>query len=280
MTDFIDKLAANGVAFTLQDGRIIVEGDLRVGFTLEPEDPAIPCDYIPANLTVTNTLTILSGIHSIPAGLVARNLFISYSELESLPDNLTITGTLMANSSRLKYLPENLTVGRVLDIMCTDIAYLPDTLKVAGSMMLSNTRITTLPDNLHLEENLALEAMPLQALPKNLKVGHSLYLEAVALKRIPECISCPVINLVNPGNFENVASVTGIGGKPNRHVYALRTALGVRVCMYDLSVDPEIFGLLVRGIYDEPTAELLDKAAQQCIQRLEDMYASENAVRH
>ena len=48
MTDFIDKLAANGVAFTLQDGRIIVEGDLRVGFTLEPEDPAIPCDYIPA----------------------------------------------------------------------------------------------------------------------------------------------------------------------------------------------------------------------------------------
>lgn len=111
-------------------------------------------------------------------------------------------------------------------------------------------------------------------------MGHSLYLDAVALKRIPECISCPVINLVNPGNFENVASVTGIGGKPNRHVYALRTALGVRVCMYDLSVDPEIFGLLVRGIYDEPTAELLDKAAQQCIQRLEDMYASENAVRH
>lgn len=111
-------------------------------------------------------------------------------------------------------------------------------------------------------------------------MGHSLYLDAVALKRIPECISCPVINPVNPGNFENVASVTGIGGKPNRHVYALRTALGVRVCMYDLSVDPEIFGLLVRGIYDEPTAELLDKAAQQCIQRLEDMYASENAVRH
>lgn len=53
MTDFIDKLAANGVAFTLQDGRIIVEGDLRVGFTLEPEDPAIPCDYIPANLTLS-----------------------------------------------------------------------------------------------------------------------------------------------------------------------------------------------------------------------------------
>ncbi|EOC5660794.1 hypothetical protein ACK846_004704 [Salmonella enterica] len=160
MTGFIDKLPANGVAFTLQDGRIIVEGDLRVGFTLEPEDPAIPCDYIPANLTVTNTLPILAGIHSLPAGLVARNLFISYSELESLPDNLTIIGTLMANSSRLKYLPENLTVGRILDIMCTDIAYLPDTLKVAGSMMLSNTRITTLLDNLHLQENLALKAMP------------------------------------------------------------------------------------------------------------------------
>jgi hypothetical protein len=47
MTDFIDKLAANGVAFTLQDGRIIVEGDLRVGFTLEPEDPAIPATIFP-----------------------------------------------------------------------------------------------------------------------------------------------------------------------------------------------------------------------------------------
>lgn len=111
-------------------------------------------------------------------------------------------------------------------------------------------------------------------------MGRSLYLDAVGLKRIPESISCPVINLVNPGNFENVASVTGIGEKPNRHVYALRTALGVRVCMYALSVDPEIFGLLVCGIYDETTAELLDKAAQQCVQRLEDMYASENAVRH
>lgn len=280
MKDFIEKLTAQGVAFTVNDGRIIVEGDLRVGFTLEPEDPAIRCDNIPANLTVTNTLTILAGIHSIPAGLVARNLFISYSELESLPDNLTITGSLMANSSRLKYLPENLKVGRIMDIMCTDIAYLPDTLKVTGSMMLSNTRITTLPDNLHLEENLALEAMPLQALPKNLTVGRNLYLDAVDLKRIPECISCPVINLVNPGNFENVAAVTGIGGKPNRHVYALRTAHGIRVCMYDLSVDPEIFGLMMRGIYDESTAEQLNQAAQQCVQRLEDFYASENTVRH
>lgn len=139
MTDFIDKLAVNDVAFALKDGQIIVESDLRVGFTLEPDDPAIPYVYIPANLTVTNTQAILAGIHSIPAGLVVRNLFISYSVLESLPDNLTITGTLMANSSRLKYLPENLTVGRVLNIMCTDITYLPDTLKVAGGMMLSNT---------------------------------------------------------------------------------------------------------------------------------------------
>lgn len=137
-----------------------------------------------------------------------------------------------------------------------------------------------MPDNLYLEENLALEAMPLQKLPKNLKVGRSLYLDAVGLKRIPVFISCPVINLVHPGNFENVASVTGIGRKPNRHVYALRTAISVRVYMYDPFVDPEIFGLLVRGIYDKPTAELLDKAAQQCVQRLEDMYASENAVRH
>ena len=186
---------------------------------------------------MTNTLTILSGIHSIPAGLVARNLFISYSGLESLPDNLTITGTLMANSSRLKYLPENLTVGRVLDIMCTDIAYLPDTLKVAGSMMLSNTRITTLPDNLHLEEKIwPSKPCRCKRCQKPEEVGHSLYLDAVALKADPECISCPVINTVNHGNFENVASVTGIGGKPNRHVYALRTALGVRVCMYGLSV--------------------------------------------
>ena len=76
------------------------------------------------------------------------NLNLSYTDVQTLPDNLTVGGGLDLRNTQIQTLPDNLTVCGWLDLSGTQIQTLPDNLTVGGGLCLRNTQIQTLPDNL------------------------------------------------------------------------------------------------------------------------------------
>ncbi|EBT7406901.1 hypothetical protein CPC78_16430, partial [Salmonella enterica] len=80
---------------------------------------------------------------------VTHNLNLEdVSDVDALPDNLTVGGWLDLRGTSITTLPDNLTVGGGLYLSGTSITTLPDNLTVGGGLYLSGTSITTLPDNL------------------------------------------------------------------------------------------------------------------------------------
>ena len=69
------------------------------------------------------------------------NLDLSYTDVESLPENLTVGGGLYLRGTQITSLPENLTVGGWLDLRGTQITSLPENLTVGGGLDLSGTQI-------------------------------------------------------------------------------------------------------------------------------------------
>ena len=76
------------------------------------------------------------------------NLNLYHTDVQSLPDNLTVGGWLDLSGTQITALPDNLTVGGWLYLSGTQITALPDNLTVGGSLYLRGTQITALPDNL------------------------------------------------------------------------------------------------------------------------------------
>ncbi|WP_080206176.1 hypothetical protein [Salmonella enterica] len=67
--------------------------------------------------------------------------------VDTLPDNLTVGGSLYLSGTSITTLPDNLTVGGSLHLSGTSITTLPDNLTVGGWLYLRGTSITTLPDH-------------------------------------------------------------------------------------------------------------------------------------
>ena len=63
------------------------------------------------------------------------SLFLMGEEIISLPDNLSIGGSLDLFKSKITSLPDNLSVEGFLDLRRTQIASLPDNLKVKGNIL-------------------------------------------------------------------------------------------------------------------------------------------------
>ena len=84
------------------------------------------------------------------------SLYLSGTQITSLPENLTVGGNLYLRGTQITSLPENLTVGGWLDLSGTQITSLPENLTVGGSLDLSGTQITSLPENLTVGGNLYL----------------------------------------------------------------------------------------------------------------------------
>ena len=68
--------------------------------------------------------------------------------ITSLPDNLSVGGSLYLQGTAITSLPDNLSVGGYLYLQGTAITSLPDNLSVGDSLYLQGTAITSLPDNL------------------------------------------------------------------------------------------------------------------------------------
>ena len=91
-------------------------------------------------------------------------------------------GNLDLRGTGITSLPDNLTVGGSLDIEgCTGITSLPENLTVGGSIDLRGTGITSLPDNLTVGGSLDLYGTGITSLPENLTVGGSIYLRGTGI---------------------------------------------------------------------------------------------------
>ena len=71
----------------------------------------------------------------------------NYILFTSLPDNLSVGGSLNLRGTSITSLPDNLSVGGSLNLRGTSITSLPDNLSVGGYLNLEGTSITSLPDN-------------------------------------------------------------------------------------------------------------------------------------
>jgi hypothetical protein len=98
------------------------------------------------------------------------DLNLSYTQITSIPNNLTVGGNLDLRNTPITSLPDNLKVGGGLYLRNTQITSLPDNLEVGGGLYLSNTPITSLPDNLNVGGDLYLWNTQIASLPDNLKV--------------------------------------------------------------------------------------------------------------
>ncbi|MDB6373858.1 hypothetical protein [Photorhabdus bodei] len=272
MKTLIEQLTATNANFSLSGNRVIVHSDLKVcGRHDGLLENYLSVDDLPAELTVKGSLHVGRGIRALPAALVVgKNLYISYSDIETLPDNLTINGSLLAISVKLKALPENLTVKDGLNISNTDITKLPSNLKVEHSMILAGSKITALPDNLHLKGILNVEKVPLQKLPENLRVEKWLIIGNTEVTTIPVSLSCGAIYMNNPLEFENVVSEV-FSTDYMDHVFALRTADGIRVSNGEYYGDPETFALMMIDNYNADEAEYYIASAKKCTTQLESM---------
>jgi hypothetical protein len=115
-----------------------------------------------------------SPIQFLPRNLtkVGGKLNLVFSQIEKLPDNLTVNRHLWLDGcGYLQSLPNGLKVYGELDLRGTNITSLPSDLEVGGDLILINTPIEKLPDNLIVNETLDLDTCKnLKSLPNGLKV--------------------------------------------------------------------------------------------------------------
>ena len=145
-------------------------------------------ERLPDNLTVKGTLNISNTpIKELPKNLtVDDSLLLENSNVERLPEDLTVESTLSLYNTPVKELPDNLTVGGSLDLDRTAIKELPEKLSVNGSLWLANSNIEKLPDNLTVNGDLDLSNTPIKEMPKNLTVDDSLLLENSNVEKLPD----------------------------------------------------------------------------------------------
>ena len=137
--------------------------------------------YHEGNLNLDN-----SNVQQLPDNLtVEGNLWLENTPIKELPNNLTVNGSLDLRDTPVKELPKNLEVGGWLDISNTSIKELPDNIKVNGDLWLQNTNIERLPDNLTVNGNLWLHNTPIKELPDNLTVKEELNLINTPIQELP-----------------------------------------------------------------------------------------------
>ena len=104
------------------------------------------------------------------------NLYLGYSDIESLPDGLEVSGNLQLGNSYIKSLPDGLEVGGWLDLHNSYIKSLPDGLKVGGGLSVNNCKyIESLPDNLKVGGRLNLKNTKIKIFPLGLEVESDIY---------------------------------------------------------------------------------------------------------
>lgn len=106
-------------------------------------------EELPENLKVGGTLQIRgTNIEKISPGLSCKNLDMTGCSLKEIPAGTQIDGDLIADYSELAKLPDNLVIHGDLNLCEAPIEKLPKGLKIAGELDIEGTGIASLPDDL------------------------------------------------------------------------------------------------------------------------------------
>lgn len=138
-----DLLTSRRVAFTVQDGRVEVQGDLWIH---SPQDVVMP-----QHVTVRGDMQVLgSGLSRLPASLVVDgNLILLRTRLRSLPKDLSVGREISITNTPLWALPPGLRVPKHLHLSHTRVSHLPKDLYVGGDMDIRNTDVVRIHKSVH-----------------------------------------------------------------------------------------------------------------------------------
>ncbi|EKE3534669.1 hypothetical protein U9T76_000941 [Salmonella enterica] len=181
--------------------------------------------------------------------------------------NITVTNDLnLEDVSDVDALPDNLTVGDGLDLSGTSITTLPDNLTVGDGLDLSGTSITTLPDNLTVGGGLYLRGTSITTLPDNLTVGDGLDLSGTSITTLPDHFSCNSLYL-EAERISNIAYRKNCGYS-SRTIFAAWTGKEFRIAAGCFFGSIEQFEQAVDDKYNGSAAEAYKKAARDCVAEL------------
>lgn len=130
-----------------------------------------------------------------------------YCPIQELPEGLDVKGDLeLRGCSELESLPSDMTVGGSLVIAGSPISKLSlqSSQSIEGDLELTGCNIESLPDGLRVTGNLKLNGLPIKSLPKRLTVGGDLILHhCIQISSLPDdlCVggrlkvfACPISN--------------------------------------------------------------------------------------
>ena len=128
---------------------------------------------------------------TLPPSSTIKNDLELHPMVETLPDNLTIKGSLKTGlGGRLKALPKGLIVEGSMDLGGSMIKTLPEKLNVPGDFKAPNNLIS-LPSNMTVGGSLNLNHCPITEYPKDVKVGKNVNLMDTKISTLPSNMKVP-----------------------------------------------------------------------------------------
>ncbi|WP_407345114.1 hypothetical protein [Dickeya ananatis] len=189
--------------------------------------------------------------------------------ITSLPEGLSVGGSLDLRGTGITSLPEGLSVGGSLDLQdCTGITSLPEGLSVGGYLDLRGTGITSLPEGLSVGGYLYLQdCTGITSLPEGLSVGGSLYLQdCTGITSLPDNFSCDSLYL-DPERISNVAFRENCGYS-SRTIFSAWTGTEFRIAAGCFFGTIEEFEEAVDEKYSGSAAEAYKQAGRECVEEL------------
>jgi hypothetical protein len=134
-------------------------------------------------------LELIKELENHPDGTQYRyesDLFLPYSTISKLPNDLYVGGTLrLTGCEQITKLPDKLYVGWNLNLSYSNITKLPNDLYVGLDFDLDNSKITELPEGLEVRGDLHLNHSSIKKLPNGLHVKGNLFLVGTSIEEIP-----------------------------------------------------------------------------------------------
>jgi hypothetical protein len=194
--DIINYLKSKGVEFKSKSKEFLskksqkfkeyIQQYIKNGGKGNLELPDNVINSLPDNLTFVGGNLELYGnnITSLPDNLKTIKGKLWADKLKSLPDNLTINGSLFMAGCPIKILPETLKVGQDIVLVQSKITKLPDNFIVNGFLKLDDSPITSLPNNLKVNKYLDISGCPISSLPNDIKVKENVYIDNTPLAKL------------------------------------------------------------------------------------------------
>lgn len=144
-------------------------------------------DTLPTTLKVGGILIIAqTHITEIPNNLSKlKGLYAARSQLQKLPDAMTIEGALDLAHCPIEHLPHKLACG-LLKLEMTKVKELPETLLVTKELDLTNTQVETFPQKYRVASIKGILNSKLTEIPANTNVGDLTLMDNARIERIGE----------------------------------------------------------------------------------------------